>query len=98
MKRKIWGLSAVVLALSLSAFTAFRPEKNTGGYYWFPLDSYSGMPRSVNTLIYQPSDPYYCANWAPGGYCVGAFTSYSGTSAPYSAAGLEELIHYSLFF
>ncbi|HWK03181.1 MAG TPA: hypothetical protein VNS58_06100 [Puia sp.] len=97
MKSKIWGLAAVVLALTLSAFTATRPEKKASGYFWFPLNPYSGTPQTVTTLVYQPYDPYFCTNWAPGGYCSGAFTSYSGTSAPYSAAGAEVLVHFSLF-
>lgn len=97
MKRKIWGLTAIVLALSLSAFTAARPEKKVGGYYWFPLNSFSGAPQTVNTLVYLPADPYSCTNWAPGAYCSGAFTSYSGTRAPYSAAGYEMLVHFSMF-
>ncbi len=96
MKRKIPGLLAVVLALSLSAFTNLHEKKATG-YYWFPLNPYSGAPQSVNTLVYLPYDPYLCTNWAPGGYCSGAFTSYSGTQAPYTAAGTEILVHFSLF-
>jgi len=97
MKRKIWGLIAVALALSLSAFTSFRPERKTGSYYWFALDSFSGMPLTTSTLIYQPADPYNCANWGPYGYCVGAFTSYTGSSGAYEAAGVEVMIHSSLY-
>jgi hypothetical protein len=97
MKRKIWGLTAVVLALSLSAFTSIRSEKKYTSYYWFPLNSYSGVPQTVNTLVYLPSDPYYCTNWAPGGYCAGAFTGYSGTHAPYSASGIEVSVDFSLY-
>ncbi|HVV04104.1 MAG TPA: hypothetical protein VHC96_07765 [Puia sp.] len=97
MKRRILGLLVVALAMSLSAYTN-RPNKEATGYYWFPLDSYSGDPQMVNTLVYSPSDPYQCTNWAPGGYCAGAFTSYSGTKPPYSAAGVEMMVHYSLFY
>jgi len=96
MKRNILGLTAVVLALALSAFVSHSP-KNGNGYYWFPLDPASGTPNMVNTLVYLPSDPYACTNWAPGGYCSGAFTSYSGTHAPYAAAGSELLVHFSMF-
>jgi hypothetical protein len=97
MKRKIWGLAAVVLALSLSAFTSFGPEKKATGYYWFPLDRASGVPQTVNTLVFLPTDPYYCTSWAPGPYCSGGFTGYSGTHAPYSASGFEVYVDFSLY-
>lgn len=96
MKSKIPGFLAVVLALSLSAFTSFH-TKPSAGYYWFPLNSYSGAPQPVSTLTYLTYDPYYCTNWAPGGYCSGAFTSYSGASGSYTAAGTEMLVHFSMF-
>jgi len=97
MKRKILGLLVVALAVSLSAYTNL-PNKKRAGYYWFPLDSYSGYPQAVNTLVYSTSDPYQCTNWAPGGYCAGAFTTYTGTKAPYSAAGVEIMVDYSLYY
>jgi len=96
MKRNILGLTAVVLALTLSAFVSHSPKQGNG-YYWFPLDPASGTPKMVTTLVYLPADPYACSNWAPGGYCSGAFTSYSGTHAPYAAAGSELLVHFSMF-
>ena len=96
MKSKIPGLLAVVLALSLSAFTSMH-EKKVTGYYWFPLNAYSGSPQPVTTLVYLPSDPYNCTNWAPGGYCSGAFTSYTQVGSSYVAAGVEMLVHYSFF-
>jgi hypothetical protein len=96
MKRKILGLIVIVLAFSLSAYTS-RPEKGKASYYWFPLNA-AGQPQAVNNLVYQPSDPYLCTNWAPGGYCAGAFTSYSIVGSTYVAAGTEVLVHFSLFF
>ena len=95
MKRKIPGLLAIVLAVSLSAFTSFH-KKEMSGYYWFPLDG-SGAPKQVNVLVFSPVDPYLCTVWAPGSYCSGGFTSYSGTQAPYSAAGVEAVVHFNLF-
>jgi hypothetical protein len=97
MKSKIPGLLAVVLALSLSAFTTMRKTTYTS-YYWFPLNSYSGNPQPVNNLVYLPSDPYNCTNWAPGGYCSGAFTGYTLVGSSYVAAGTEMLVHYSMFY
>jgi len=95
MKSKVPGLMAIVLAVSLSAFTSHQEKKMTG-YYWFPLDAV-GAPQQVNTLMYSSADPYLCTVWAPGGYCSAAFTSYSGTQAPYSAAGVKAVVHFSLF-
>lgn len=97
MKCKLLGLIAVVLALTLSAFNAAHLPQKGNGYYWFPLNSFSGAPQTVSTLVYLPSDPYFCTNWAPGGYCSGAFTSYSVAGTSYSAAGTEVLVHFSMF-
>lgn len=87
----------VALAFSLSAYTNL-PKKEVTGYYWFPLNSFSGDPQAVSTLVYQSYDPYLCTNWAPGGYCSGAFTSYTRIGTSYVAAGTEVLLHFSLFY
>lgn len=100
MKRKIWGLTAVVLAISLSAFSALH-KKDDGKfaqYYWFPLAPDSGVPEYSNILLYQSGDPTECGNFAPVNYCEGAFTSYTGSYPTYNAAGLEVMIHYPLVF
>jgi len=88
---------AVVLALSLSAFTSI-PQKKATGYYWFPLDSTTGDPKPVTTLVYLASDPYLCTNYAPGGYCSGGFTSYGRSGSYYVAAGTQIIVHFSLFY
>jgi len=97
MKRKIPGLLAVVLALSLSAFTNHQKKEMTG-YYWFPLDPTLGTPKPVSTLVYLGTDPYLCTNWAPGGYCSGGFTSYGRSGGYYVAAGTQVVLHFSLYY
>jgi len=97
MKRKIPGVLAIVLALSLSAFTSFHKKEATG-YFWFPLDSSTGAPKPVSTLVYLGADPYLCTNWAPGGYCSGGFTSYARSGSYYVAAGTQIIVHFSLFY
>jgi len=97
MKSKIPGLLAIVLALSLSAFTTLHKKAATG-YYWFPLDASSGAPKPVTTLVYLGSDPYLCTNWAPGGYCSGGFTSYGRSGSYYVAAGTQIIVHFSMFY
>src|ERR1700753_602260 len=95
MKRKIWGLTAIVLALSLSAFTTIHKresEKKRGQFYWFPLDS-SGNPLYTNTLIYQSWDPAYCGHFAVN-YCEAAFSSYTGSAPTYMPAGNEAIIDF----
>ncbi|HEY4061155.1 MAG TPA: hypothetical protein VGM30_04605 [Puia sp.] len=93
MKRKILGLAAVTLALCLSAFTLLKPmPSGVASYYWFPLNSASGFPQTVPSLVYQTFDPAFCGNYLLQPYCSAAFTSYSGTSAPYAAAGMEVII------
>ena len=96
MKRKILSLTAIVLAISLSAFTVRSTGAKLPQYYWFPLDGW-GSPVSVPKLVYQSFDPYLCTNWALGDYCAGAFTSYYGSSGAYFAQGVEVVIHYHLF-
>jgi hypothetical protein len=98
MKRKFFGLAAVVLALSLSAFTLpKRHNAKFGNYYWFPLDS-GGVPLPASVLYYQSWDPSGCTFLGEGGYCEGAFTSYAlnpaGGQVPYSAAGFWVTIDY----
>ena len=96
MKRTLLpGLMTVVIALSLSAF-ANLPQKRITGYYWFPLDA-TGQPQAVTTLVYLPYDPYQCSTWAPGGYCAAAYTSYSGTHAPYYASGSQMQVDYKMY-
>ena len=96
MKRKIWGLAAIVLALSLSAYTNKPVEKKAGAFYWFPLDPGTGDPQPVNMLYYQSFDPAGCVFLGLGDWCTAAFTSYSGTG-PYYAAGMEAIIHVHLY-
>jgi hypothetical protein len=96
MKRKIIGLTAIVLALSLSAFNTRPAEKNSPSYWWFPLDGTSGQAQCISELIYQPGDPQNCLNWAWGGYCEGAFNSYSGSYGNYCASGFEVAIDYEI--
>jgi hypothetical protein len=96
MKRKILGLMAIVLALSLSAFNAGPKYKNFYAYWWFPLDPASGEPHTVSTLVYQSFDPYDCTNWYWGAYCEGAFTSYGGSYGNYYAAGDEVLLDFHM--
>jgi hypothetical protein len=95
MKRKIIGLAAIVLALSLSAFNARPAEKKFASYWWFPLNPV-GQPQCVTQLIYQPGDPQNCTNWAWGGYCEGAFDSYSGSYGNYCASGFEVGVDYNI--
>ena len=83
MKRKILGLLAIVLALSLSAFNAKPAEKKFANYFWFALDVASGEAHSAPTLIYQSFDPQLCASWYWGGYCEGAYTSFTGNYGEY---------------
>ena len=96
MKSKIPGFLAVVLALSLSAFTSIH-QKEATGYYWFPLDASSGDPLPVSSLNYQTYDPYFCTNWAPGGYCSGAYTSYTRSGNTYYASDVQMLVHFTFF-
>ena len=98
MKSKIWALAAIVLALSLSAFTA-RQEANhsNGNLYWFPLDPSSGRPQAVQTLVYQSYDPYACSSWGQYDYCAGGFTGYSTNGSFYTSQGFEVLLHYMVY-
>lgn len=100
MKRKIWGLTAVVLAISLSAFSALHKKDSGkfGEFYWFPLDPGTGLPTYSNILLYQTGDPAFCGNFAPVNYCEGAFTSWTGSFPVYRAAGIEAIVHYPLVF
>ena len=92
MRRKILGFTAIIMALCLAAFT-LRPDHTAiASYYWFPLDNASGFPQSVPNLVYQTTDPQECGNYRIEPYCSGAFTSYSGTTAPYFADGMEVMI------
>jgi hypothetical protein len=95
MKKKIFYAMVIAMAFTLSSFSLAK-KSATGNFYWFPLDPATGHPYTVTHLVYQPFDPALCNNWGPGGYCSGAYTSYSGTSAPYSAAGMEALIDFYL--
>ena len=97
MKRKILGLTAVVLALSLSSFVA-RPKSSKGGqYYWFPLYNGTNWPMIVQHLVYQSGDPYFCAPWAWGDYCSAAYTSYTVyPGGGYQAAGFLIVIDYDI--
>jgi hypothetical protein len=98
MRRKIWALSAIVLALSLSAFTARQEVNNKkGNLYWFPLDPASGQPQAVSTLVFQANDPYECSSWGQYEYCAGGFTSFSTSGSFYIAQGTEVLLHYMIF-
>ena len=95
MKRKIWGLTAIVLALSLSAFTTIHKresEKKRGQFYWFPLNS-AGQGLYTNILIYQSSDPTWCGQFAVD-YCEAAYTSYTGSAPTYMPAGTEAVIDF----
>jgi len=96
MKRKILGLTAVVLALSLSSFVERPKSSKFGQYYWFPLDNGTGWPLVVSHLVYQSYDPYLCTNWAWGDYCAAAYTSYTGSSGSYSAAGFLIVVDYHI--
>ncbi|HEX9513936.1 MAG TPA: hypothetical protein VF939_25770 [Puia sp.] len=96
MKKKIFYVMVVALAITLSSFSLSK-KSAYGNYYWFPLELGSGHPLTVNHLVYQSFDPYQCLNWGMGGYCSGAFLSYSGTCAPYSAAGMEVLVDFHIY-
>jgi hypothetical protein len=97
MKSKILGLFAVTLGLCLSAFTSLKPSSSAvASYYWFPLNASSGFPESVPSLVYQTNDPQDCGNYRLEPYCTGAFTSYSGTTAPYFADGMEVMIDHEI--
>lgn len=93
MKRKIIGLAAIVLALSLSAFNARPSEKKSPSYWWFPLNGV-GQAQCISHLVYQPGDPCNCTNWAWGPYCEGAFDSYSGSYGNYCADGYEVAVDF----
>ena len=93
MKKKVFYVMGIALALTLSSFTLTK-KTAVGNYYWFPLESYSGSPKPVSHLVYQPFDPALCLNWGLGTYCSGAFTSYTGTAAPYNASGMEVMVDF----
>jgi len=95
MKKKIFYLMVVALALTMSSFTLTK-KKNYGNYYWFPLESYTGFPRAIPRLIYQPYDPELCLNWGLGTYCSGAFLSYTGTDGQYFASGMEVMVDFQI--
>lgn len=97
MKKKIFYVGVIAVAMSLSAFSVVK-KVAFAQYYWFPLDG-TGVPLTVNnpTVIYMSGDPYNCLNWGLGDYCSGAFTSYSGTSAPYRAAGVEVMVDFHYY-
>jgi hypothetical protein len=98
MKAKIWALAAIVLALSLSAFTARQETHQAkGNLYWFPLDPSSGRPLAVQTLVYQSYDPYECSSWGAYDYCAGGYTSYTTNGSLYVAQGFEVLLHYMIY-
>ena len=97
MKRKILGLMAIVLALSLSAFNARPVYQKFVSYWWFPQDAATGEVHSVPTLIYQSFDPYECNNWGDYGYCAGAWNSYTGNYGEYWPWGTQVLQDYHEF-
>ena len=97
MKKRIFYLMVVALALTMSSFTLTK-KKNYGSYYWFPLEHGSGSAQPVNHLVYQSFDPALCLNWGLGDYCSGAWTSYSGVAAPYTASGMEVLVDFNIIF
>lgn len=96
MKKKIFYVLVVALAITLSSFTLSK-KSAYGNYYWFPLEGSTGFPITINHLVYQPYDPALCLNWGLGDYCSGAFLSYTG-SGPYTAAGMEVMIDYNVLF
>lgn len=101
MKRKIVSLAVLVLAVSLSAFTAVhKKEKDLrfAQYYWFPLDGCALCTQSVQNLVYQSGDPALCLNIAPILFCSSAWTSFTGYQGDYQAAGMETIIDYNGLF
>ena len=93
----MFGLAVVIVAISLSAFTTHVQEtKNAkfGTYYWFPLDPASGIPQTAGHLIYSSGDPSNCSFLGMGGYCIGAFTSYTQDQYGYHAAGTQVAADY----
>lgn len=96
MKKKIFYVAIIALAMTLSSFSLLK-KATFGNLYWFPLDPATGQPQAVSRLVYQQFDPQLCTNWGLGTWCSGGFTSYSGTG-PYTAAGMEVLIHYEIIF
>ncbi|HWK03174.1 MAG TPA: hypothetical protein VNS58_06065 [Puia sp.] len=97
MKRKIFYVMVVALAVTLSSFTL--PKKSaTGQYYWFPLQSGSGWALPVSRLVYQTYDPNLCLNWGLGDYCSGAFTSYTVSGSYYLASGMEVMVDFEILF
>lgn len=96
-KRSMIGLAVVIIAISLSAFTTHVQEAKTakyGMFYWFPLDPASGVPQTAGSLYYSSSDPSSCSLLGLGGWCIGAFTSYTQDQYGYHAAGFETIAHY----
>ena len=96
-KRSMIGLAVVLIAISLSAFTTHVQEAKTakyGFFYWFPLDPVSGIAQTSGTLVYSSGDPSSCSFLGLGGYCVGAFTSYTQDQYGYHAAGYEVIAHF----
>ena len=93
MKKKIFYVMGIALALTMSSFTLTK-KTAVGNYYWFPLEHGSGTPQPVSHLVYQPFDPQLCLNWGLGDSCSGAFTSYTGTAAPYNASGMEVMVDF----
>lgn len=85
MKKAIYGLAAIVIAVAAFAFTNVEKRVN---YYWFPLNETSGAAQTLSSLpTYQASDPTGCND--VNKYCEGGFTSYSYNSQTgiYSAVG-----------
>jgi hypothetical protein len=97
MKKRIFYVGVIAVAMSLSAFSVVK-KASVAQYYWFPLMT-TGVPYTINNpmVVYMSGDPANCLNWGLGDYCSGAFTSYSGSSAPYSAAGMEVMVDFHYY-
>lgn len=97
MKKKVIGLTAITLALCLSAFTLQKKEA-VAQYYWFPLDPSTGWPMSTMHLVFQSSDPAFCGNFGLEPYCNGAFTGYTTSGPYYYSAGFEVIVDHQFPF
>jgi hypothetical protein len=83
MKKIMFGVFAVALAIAASAFT--KPAHSTFATYYFPLDV-NGNPVSITSLPPQ-SDTYGCL----GGLtpCAAAYPSYTHSGSIYTASGTQ---------
>ena len=84
MKKTIYKISAVIIAITVFAFT--NVDSKRLNLYWFPLNAISCVPQTLSsTPTYQATDPTMCRGFRF--CCEGGFTSYTVLGGIYSASG-----------